>query len=163
MKKIVSLLFGLWACMLHAQQVTPQVVTTSGATMVSGNTKVAFTVGEITTQTIGNGQSNLGQGVINSASNRVVTPIIEPSTSISLKAYPNPVAELMYVDVNSNEFTMFTLKVTDLAGRVISADNYSASNNHIGLSTGLWQAGTYLLSVCSNQGGVLGQYKVVKQ
>ena len=149
---------------IQAQEVKPQVVCTSGATMSQGNSKVSFTVGEIVVKTITDGNNSIGQGFTNSAAGSTVTAIQEPEAGVlQMKLYPNPSSNLLFADITESKLPYVQLAVNDINGRQISKDTYAAGNNHIGINTQSWQAGNYFVTVSDTKGKTLGSYKVVKQ
>lgn len=75
-----------------------------------------------------------------------------------LSVYPNPVAEELTIEFP--ESRDFHIQITDLTGREIYSASIQAQNN-LQLSTTLWPAGLYLLSV-QNEDGDVETKKIVK-
>ncbi len=148
----------------QAQNVKSSAVTSSGATMNQSNAKISFTVGEIVVETITDGTNSLGSGVVNSSTTNIVTAIHETDiTKIKINVYPNPVSDLVFVDISESKVSAIQVTIFDITGKLISSEKYTAGNNHIGINTQTWQKSNYILNITDMQGELLGSYKVVRQ
>jgi len=165
-RTILMVLAILFCCyQSQSQQLSPQVVSSVGATMNQTNAKLSFTVGEIVVTKTASDSVYLGQGFINSATTSThVTAIKEPSAElINIKVYPNPVGSLLNIDIIESKLSGILLKVVDINGRVFSSEKYSAGNNHIGINTESWNSGVYFIKVLDNNQALIGNYKIIKQ
>jgi hypothetical protein len=91
------------------------------------------------------------------------TSTVTPPTSVSsttqqtIKVYPNPAANTLYVDVADN--TQKELIITNMAGEVVSSETTASS--HIALNTASYPAGAYVLQIRAN--GQLATIHFTKQ
>lgn len=166
MKAIIILtVFSLLSGALYAQHVSPSVVSTSGASMSQAGNKIHFIIGEITVKTIGNASGSIGQGFTSSsvASKEDVTAVQEKDDLVQVRVYPNPSSELLLVDIDAKNSVIVQLSVTDMNGKVISSQSYSATNNHVAINVKNWSNGVYFLSLTDKDGNILRKFKVVKE
>jgi hypothetical protein len=166
MKQIPSLITVIFcAVTLQAQQIRPQAVTTSGATLKNGNSEVTFTVGEITVKTITDGNFSIGQGIISGSSAvNITTKTIDPiSAGLDIRFFPNPVQTLLIAEVQDTKNRFLEWTIYDISGKVISSDIYAAQTNRVNFNTANWQVGTYIMTVSERGGQILGSYQVIKQ
>ncbi len=114
--------------------------------MSQSNGSLSFTVGEVVllTQTDAAGNS-LSSGVLD------------------VRVYPNPTTELVNIQLNHTTLEQVRVVVTNLQGKEVYSGTYAGITNVIGINTGAYSTGTYLLSLQSMKGHVLGTYKIVKQ
>lgn len=160
---LISMFFYLTA--LQAQQIRPQAVTSSGATLKNGNSQVTFTVGEITVKTITDGNFSIGQGTISGSSGaNVSTRVVDPiAAGLDIRFFPNPVQTLLTAEVQDTKSRFLEWTIYDISGKIISSDIYAAQTNRVNFNTANWQAGTYILTVSEKGGQILGSYQVIKQ
>lgn len=166
MRRLVLLIYATLSYLaINAQQIGPQAVTTSGATLKSGNSQVTFTVGEITVKTITDGNFTIGQGTVSgSAGANVSTKVVDPiGSGLEIRFFPNPVQTLLTAEVQDAKSRFLEWTVYDISGKVISSDIYAAQTNRVNFNTTNWQAGTYILTVSEKGGQILGSYQVIKQ
>jgi hypothetical protein len=165
MKKLILFAALTWVYShTSAQQLSPQVVTSVGASMAQGDVKLNFTIGEIVVDTDPESEIKLGQGVMGASATVSVTSITEAAKEIlDMKLYPNPTSGLLCADITQSSHAFVQLTVTDIQGRKISSDTYATGANHIGINTQNWSAGTYLISVSDMNHNILNSYKIIKQ
>jgi hypothetical protein len=166
MKNVLILIFVLMYNNSYTQQISPDAVTSSGASMSQSNGSVSFTVGEITVKTITDGTYTISQGFTNTAAQTTTVTAIQETKSdvLKLSIYPNPASALVFVDILHSKLPFIRLTINDIQGRLISEERYATSNNnHIGINIQDWNPGTYLLYFADLQGDLLGSYKIVKE
>jgi len=165
MKKLILFAVLVWAYShTSAQQLSPQVVTSVGASMAQGDVKLNFTVGEIVVDADPESEIKLGQGVMGASATVSITSITEASREIlDMKLYPNPTTGLLYADIAKSSHAFVQLTVSDIQGRKISNDTYATGANHIGINTANWSAGTYIISVSDMNHQIINSYKIIKQ
>jgi hypothetical protein len=145
------------------QTISPQVVTTTGATMANGITTINFTVGEITVSTLSDGNNTIGQGFTSSSTHTTITTVVSPDSDLlNVSVYPNPVTEIIFVDVRGESLENFRLVVHSIDGALLLQDNFIAKDNHIGINTQKWAKGTYVLSLLDSENQLLCSYQLIK-
>ena len=141
-RTILMVLAILFCCyQSQSQQLSPQVVSSVGATMNQTNAKLSFTVGEIVVTKTASDSVYLGQGFINSATTSThVTAIKEPSAElINIKVYPNPASLVVHVENKNVE----SIEVFDLMGKRVFVSN--ESSNEFQINVAEWARGIYFL------------------
>ncbi len=164
--KTTALLSALFLFQLSfGQSISPKAITSAGASNASSNTKVSYTVGEISVKGLSNGNINLGQGFTSSAvQSTTVTAIQEPIKELlQVKLYPNPASDLLFLDIENCKDSNIQISIYDISGKLISKETYVAQNNHIGINTQHWQTGSYLLQLSNSAGLTLGSYNILKK
>ncbi len=83
--------------------------------------------------------------------NESITPIKENiETSSTLKVFPNPVSETLFLSCSAEEFTGATCKVSSINGKVImQRDLISGVQERI--NTSQWEPGVYIVTIKSGQ------------
>lgn len=165
--KIFSALFCIlsFSIALNAQQISPQSITSSGATFIANGSEIIYTVGEITVKTLSDGNVNIGQGTISGSVNlNVSTRVVEPSTAdLDIRFFPNPVSTVLSANVIDTKDRFLEWTVYDISGKIISSDIYAAQPNRVNFNTSSWKPGTYIMTVSERGGQLLGSYQVIKQ
>ena len=165
MKNTFLLLAATVMCMLsHAQSLAPQSVNSGATNMSQSNGSLSFTVGEVVllTQTDAAGNS-LSSGFTSGATLSTVAVQEADARVLDVRVYPNPTSELVNIQLNHTTLEQVRVVVTDLQGKEVYSGTYAGITNVIGINTGAYSTGTYLLSLQSMKGQVLGTYKIVKQ
>ncbi|MBL7782328.1 MAG: T9SS type A sorting domain-containing protein [Saprospiraceae bacterium] len=152
MSHLFKSLFGL-VCLvvlpathMAAQQLTPTIVGSSGATLqaASGTANLSFTVGEAFIQTLGNtNQVALGQGFHNAALNGIVQTG-EVFSDVEILLYPNPASEYLYATFNT----------TDNAGLNVHACIHDATGREVVKGLSFPASGRYSIPVYSLPDGM---------
>lgn len=147
---------------LSGQDIKIHTINASGSSPVSQNVSVLYTVGEIT---VPMSAGNMGSGFISGAGPvRIVTSVHEPEIGLlSVRFFPNPVHDILTVDLTNDLKGYLHWRVVDISGRVISNDRYSTSVSRINFNTGIWSSGTYIVTVSNDEGALLGSYQIIKQ
>jgi len=136
---ILPVIFGLGLFIIQpvmAQSIERQVVSSSGATLTQGGFTLDFTLGEMMTTTLEQGDE-LCQGFQQVWA--VVTAIGDWPAEMDIKVYPNPVIDILHVEVAAN--TNFQL--IDLEGHVLMNQSIEAGEETLNVN-GL-SAGTYFI------------------
>ena len=93
------------------------------------------------------------------------TPVREVAGALGgLEVYPNPAADVFYVDFSVRENTEAYIEVSDLAGRIVSrtaAGDLPAGEQHFELEATDWPAGVYQVTV-RDAGGAGLKKKLLK-
>jgi hypothetical protein len=79
----------------------------------------------------------------------------------SISVFPNPVSEMLYVDMNLDAATDINLELVDVQGRVIATQNYNSTSGVLEMNVATVPAGIYSLNVRTEDG--LTSKKVIIQ
>ena len=150
------------AC-LQAQDLAPESVNAAGKKMTQSSGSLSFTVGELVILTFIDSLGNsIGQGFGNAST--ALTPIIEPDAKLlRVNVYPNPSADLFFVDVIESQLDIIKIDIVSIDGKLLSSEKYASWNNHIGINTEKWLSGIYFLQLKDKENRIVGTYKVVKK
>lgn len=147
---------------VNAQDIKIQAVSSSGISSAGQNVSLLYTVGEITVP-MSTGQ--IGSGFISGGNPvKIITAIHEPKKgTLNIKFFPNPVHDILSVDLTSELSGYLNWRIIDITGKTISNDRYSSSVNRIAFNTNKWSSGTYIVNITSDSGDLLGSYQIIKQ
>ena len=132
-----------------------------GFSGASGNGSVGITVNGITfagVTSLTSSSTTLGFVVNNALS----VGINELSSAMELNVYPNPASNKLNVSFNADNVD-YTINISDLSGRIVSANSYSKLANYQDLEiplTGI-SSGNYIISI-SSINGTVNQHVVVE-
>ncbi len=93
-----------------------QVIATAGDHMSNSNGSMSWTLGEVITETFTNSTSQLTQG-FHQPSLKVVSLV--PDNLISITAFPNPTAEILYLQINEESLSDFLYEMYDVNGKQV--------------------------------------------
>lgn len=153
----------LFSTMSFAQSIAPQSVNSTGLIGTQANGSLSFTVGELVvlSQTDIEGNS-LGGGFTAGATLTTVSVQETDVTVLDVKVFPNPISELVNIQVNHAAIHYFRVEIVDLHGKVVYNGNYAGLTNVIGINTTSFTPGVYMLSLKNTSNNVLGTYKIIK-
>lgn len=156
MRKLFILLF--FPAVLSAQSISKQVIAPLGNTIINGNNQLSFTLGEITVgcMTAEDGSLQLGNGYYPSL-NLVTLSIESPKTNLSIKIYPNPTKELIFITHPTNKY--FKILITDLTGKVLLKKQIVKENP---INIERYPSGIYLINI-TTETKKTNSYKIIKQ
>lgn len=138
---IVVLLF--YPLFTSAQQVTPDVIGTAGETFVNGSAYLDFSIGEIATELLSDGDIMLTQGFLQGISkpDRVNEKLIDNNL---LVIYPNPASENLFLQNNTTcLFGKFNIKSIQ-GSNIISG---TLSDQLTTIDVGKLKSGLYLITI----------------
>nr|HMT30640.1 T9SS type A sorting domain-containing protein [Bacteroidia bacterium] len=131
--------------------------TPSGTSIISGQGTASIILdwgsngGVIGVTAIGS-CGNSGTRTLNVAMTCKISGSTMPGTEVS--AYPNPVSNMLNVDVNSLTSGVYTLELMDLSGRVVYSSTMNTvegmNSNQVDVSS--YSKGMYMLSVKNSEG-----------
>jgi len=163
MKYLFTFIFIQLVCLLHAQVVVkPQAIVSAGKSFQKTNSGITFTVGEIVVKPMANNEVVLSNGIIASAVPFLVSKIVTNQTNIHFQLFPNPANTLATFKMESTIDEPILIKVNDLQGRKIIAQNLPHSFNVYSFAVQEWTAGMYILNVYNQKGEALGFVKFQK-
>ena len=95
-------------------------------------------------------------GVINNSTNTGVTSIINATESI--KIYPNPVADFLYIAINNRN--SYNIQLINASGKIVKQIN---SDKNININVMDVSSGIYLVKVSDNNGNVFTQKIIINK
>lgn len=142
----------------NAQTITPDIITTSGGFFISANSSLSWTLGEPVMETDVAANSLLTQGFQQSQMSSVAVNKIADETDISV--YPNPVSDLVVINIRSTENSILKAELTDVLGKMFFQDKLLQQITTIDMRT--FADGLYFLKLLSEDGKIHKTVKVEK-
>lgn len=155
--KLVILLFSSLG--LFAQTIDRQVIASAGNTISNANHKVTFTIGESIVGKIQNG-TIINQGFLAGASSGSTLAVDEQLLSTAIKVYPNPVSEILSIDLNDVAGDIKVLMYS-LSGQLIKTVKLNAQKNTLNVSH--LQSGMYLVNLHFSDNKTVKSFKIIKK
>ncbi len=138
---------------ITAQQVE-SVVATSGEHYSGNQYSLDFTLGELSTETVGN-STILTQGF--HQPNIVITDISDVIPDLKVSIYPNPFSNQLIIDISEKE--NLNAEICDVNGKLLFIEKLS-SDRHVLDVSGL-VSGTYFLKI-GDKKGLISSFKIIK-
>ncbi len=162
MKKIIFvILFLAGIIQVFAQSGKHDVIASSGEFFSNSSSSISWTLGECVTETFTATGNTLTQGFQQSL--YVVTSINELTIEgISVKAYPNPVSDLINISVKTENSVQKPVLVMlfDSQGKILISDKFNTDLIQLDMSH--YSSGFYLLKVASQENKTSKNFKIQK-
>lgn len=140
-----------------AQSLSPQVISTSGASFANGSNQLDWTLGELSTSSLTNGSNSISQGF--HQTNLNVTSIDNFDDTYRLTIFPNPAIDILQIQFEkANEKNLIELYSTEGKLLLTQESNY-ATLCQIDMSK--YDIGTYLVKI-HNKNTKGKSYRIVK-
>ena len=164
MKKIaLTLVAGIFAVnFINAQQITPQVVASSGGYTQNGGYSVSWTLGEPVIATAQNDSTTLTQGFQQPTYN-VVAITTQTIEGFDVNVYPNPSSDFVVIDWTTDLQNMIYITLFDMAGKMISEQSFAATQDKVSLNMSKLASAQYLLEVKTQNNSVTKIFRITKK
>ena len=136
----------------YSQDLPQQVVGSAGDQHTNTSASVSWTVGEVSTATLSSSSVTLSQG-FQQGNLTVNTLVDQDMLDFNLKAYPNPVIDILILETNEKQQRY---QVINMQGEVVLNGNITAVLQEIDFTN--LPNGVYLLSVDQKQ-----THKIIKK
>ena len=129
-----------------SQSVSPEVISSSGDYFENSNSKLSWTIGELSVETYQGTNATLTQGFHQPTNSLNVTSADQIDITANIKIYPNPVVGNLNLELGNNLNEEYNLLIIDFNGKLIfsSKDNIKKFQT-IDMST--YSHGTYMLTL----------------
>ena len=161
MKKLsVTNILMFVAVLGNSQILSHQAILSSGGEFANSSAQISWTLGDLQTATYIKDQLILTQGFLQS--DIKVTAIIEldEKTNISVKIFPNPVKQNLYLKVLSRDEKKLSWQLIGQTGNIIKSGKINSQNTEINFS--LYPDGIYFLKAFSGDGSYFKIFKIMK-
>lgn len=129
----------------YSQSISRHVIASDGEWYSNSNGSLSWTIGEISVETYSNIPNVLTQG-FQQPDSLMYTAVKELNKEFIFSVFPNPTKDFVFIKTNStNEFSV---KVSDVSGKVIYQKGNCFGFEKIDLSE--FSSGVYLLAISSN-------------
>lgn len=155
MKSKITLLFIFCAAISYAQNNT----VASGGDAAGSSGSVAYTVGQISYETISNSSGSISQGIQQPFEIFELTTDEMMQPNFTMLVFPNPVVNNLTIRIEETDWTDLTYHLYDLQGRIVSNGNITQSEFHIEMNH--LPKSVYVLRI-SKQNQTLKSFKIIK-
>jgi len=157
---MIKNIFLVWILVLCAfsgqgQKLTPQVVASAGNVSKAGGFSIEWTLGELVTERLTNGNSKLTQGF--HQGNLVISSVSNPTLE-GINIYPNPVSDELVVENNSGKEVQFDL--FDLNGRLVETQKLAFGQHKAQMHS--LANGSYIIQISSGNLKSVHQIQKIK-
>tara|TARA_B100000508_G_C11464816_1_gene281163 strand:- start:7716 stop:8180 length:465 start_codon:yes stop_codon:yes gene_type:complete len=124
---------------------------------------ITYSIGQIAVHSDVNSSGSLTGGVQVPYEIRVYQSVEDPAVNVSLqlKAYPNPVSDILNLKVESEELKDLKFRIFDLNGKELL--NLSINNQLTEIDMSIHPKGTYFLTVYSLTNKQYDTFKIIKK
>lgn len=143
---------------LWSQNPCLQLISTSGSTHRNNNIEISWSVGELLTESIINGDVTLSQG-FHQTSISITEIYYRTDNRLCFNVYPNPTNDFIHLRVDEPEKIHFQYKIYDTNGRYLQTG--SLNENGFSVDIKHLAVGVYFLIVY-NQQKILSSFKIEK-
>lgn len=127
LKQIATICFALATMVVSSQELSRQIVSTSGGQSQASTLDLSWTIGQAgLAGTHANGGTTLCIGF--QQSDLVSTSIVEQHTN-PLKIFPNPCSDFLYINMSKQEQTEVNLLLIDSYGRISYEQSFTFSGS----------------------------------
>lgn len=159
MKILFALIFTIsFLRVSDAQDISKQVVASSGNTISNSTYQITSTVGEAVIG-LKNNTVTINQGFLAGAINTSTLTDSEFGMNDNVKFYPNPVTENLHIDIE--DLTGTSISIYDLTGKELLNKQLNSKNSLINL--GQLQSGMYVVQLQFQDNKGLKVFKILKQ
>ena len=117
MKNLTLILVLLLPVNILAQMASPHVLSSAGDQFENVSTSISYTVGETNIITLTAGDFVLLQGFQQPGDEATSIPDME-EMKLKLRTWPNPVKDLLYLQIDSEVSTDLVVEIFDILGRI---------------------------------------------
>ena len=131
----------------------------SGNNINSAGGSVSYSIGQIDYISASSINGNINQGVQQPLEIYIVTNIKDENIKLIASVYPNPIIDLLNLEIGNIELTGLFYRVTDIQGKFISESAIMGPKTTIQIND--YSNGTYFLTVSKNE-STLQTFKIIK-
>lgn len=158
--KSVSFTIAFFFCCfwLFSQQISPQIISTSGSSFSSGSVQLDYTLGELVIATFTNTSSIYTQGF--HQPEMIITEVSTNEAIREIKIFPNPTESSVQVQL-PNKNIEFIISIYSSDGKLLISSK-TRESNEVMLNISNFAQGTYLLKVAQND-SVFSSFVIIKK
>jgi len=145
-----------WMISIHAQALSSEVVATTGTSFSSPTETLDFTIGEMMSSSLANGDVILTQGF--HQPEILFVSIEKPDPEISFSLFPNPTER--FITIESAQEDMLQVRIYDSVGKNVETTAFFRKKITIDLQTLI--SGYYIMAISNASGKHLISYSFLK-
>lgn len=158
------LMFGLLASGMFSfsQSLTPEAIfSSSGNHLVGGYGQISWTMGDISIRRLKTPTLVLTEGFLQTRLTLTGIEDVSDMNGIDLKLFPNPVKDILHIQIEGNEFHRLNFDLFSLDGRKILHISPDMVMKSTEIDFNGFQTGIYLLKISGNDMKVYRTYKLI--
>ena len=157
-------IFSFFISYSNAQSISNQSIGSVAILKAPDNSSITFSFGELMlNNNADSDESSLSSGFFNGLlATTSITPV-EQVENFTAKIYPNPVLDLITINIENKSSDILFFEITDIQGKIISKKKSAGYNNVFSIDMSTYSKGTYFLKIRNNQNADLASYKLIKK
>lgn len=144
----------------YSQDLSLQVLANQGNSSTIDGISLSWTIGEPIIETVENSQVILNQGFHQAVFNTTLN--IDQENISSLAFWPNPVSNLLNINIESSEDSILSFSLFEVSGRFIKKKVLRITEPNIFINVSDLSSGIYMLHVTSSTGSINQTHKIIK-
>lgn len=164
MKRLFTILLTFaFSGYLFSQSISPDVVASAGDYFSNGTVSISWTLGEVATETIGNGTYMLTQGFQQPNYTSPVNSVpvyLNPKFEVSL--YPNPSTDYVKLTIKGNDDFDLQVSLYDAIGRELLTSKVPSGVSEKTIDMSTYHPGIYFVKISQTNGEGLKTIQVAK-
>lgn len=154
---VICILFYGYA---KAQNLSPEVFTSSGDYYTSADASLSWTIGEDLTETYVKSFAILTQGFQQPESQFI--GITEKENDYEINIYPNPTKDKIFINVKNSSILRFNIKLIDLYGRLYYNKDFETDELTEQIELKNYKTGTFFIRLFDSSGKALKSTTIIK-
>ncbi len=161
MKKIYPFLISQFLFFSSfAQSFGPEILGSAGAFSSSSSGSMAWTIGEVMTETYSSSNNFFTQGFHQPDTSIIIN--VNSFSNGKISVYPNPSAENIFLDFSGHPGNYF-VEIFDMKGQLVFFDKTQFNQKQIKISLTKFSNGVYLLNLTNSESNFHNSYKIIKE
>ena len=162
-KLLFSCILLIIPLLCFSQTNTPEVIVSTGGQFANTHAQISWTLGDFQTTTYTNTDQNLilTQGFLQSKFDIADVINIEESNDIKIKVFPNPVKNILNIQIQSKENQDIRWELITQSGKIIETSHSYNQNNDCQINFSSFENGIYFIRTYTKDGSYLKVFKVV--
>ncbi|EDP69756.1 hypothetical protein FBALC1_09502 [Flavobacteriales bacterium ALC-1] len=159
---LISILFLISTTIAFGQDISKQVIGSTGTLLTNGTNTINFTVGE---SVVGLVQSNatINQGFWASTTNEETLSVTKPSTLTNgITYYPNPVINDLTINFKADISGEFNIVLYDISGREVYGKTLNSTLKKHKINMSSLSNGAYVMYITSSKIKYNKSIKIIK-
>jgi len=146
-----------------SQTNTPEVIVSTGGQFANTHAQISWTLGDFQTTTYTNSDQNLilTQGFLQSKFDIADVINLEESTDIKIKVFPNPVKDILNIQIQSKENQSIRWELITQSGKIIETSQSFNNSKDSQVNFSSFENGIYFIRTYTKDGSYIKVFKVV--
>lgn len=162
MKKILfTYLLYIISILCFSQTNRPDVLVSAGGGFTNEQIQISWTLGDFQTATYTNNDLILTQGFLQSNFNITGVFNLEETSDIKIKVFPNPVKDILNIQIQSKENLSIRWELINQSGKIIETSHSFNNSKNSQINFLSFENGIYFIRTFNKDGSYIKIFKVV--